>query len=108
MGSTRINDLRRAVWHLRHGGMAQARTFWRRRRLRRHEAHFDAADPMSFDPWVVSKRPPARPTLRVAVILDDFSRAAFEPEWDQVVLTPSGWRDQVEPGIDLPAFGSYP
>ena len=101
MGSTRINDLRRAVWHLRHGGMAQARTFWRRRRLRRHEAHFDAADPMSFDPWVVSKRPPARPTLRVAVILDDFSRAAFEPEWDQVVLTPSGWRDQVEPGIDL-------
>ncbi|WP_285103157.1 glycosyltransferase [Promicromonospora sp. MEB111] len=72
-------------------------------------------DGLTFDPW------PARPTsglaargtaagrdpvggpraLRVGVILDDFSRLAFAPEWDQVPLTPTTWRDELASGLDL-------
>ncbi|MGJ3510060.1 glycosyltransferase family protein [Enemella sp. A6] len=40
--------------------------------------------------------PIARPELRVAVILDDFSRLGFHYEWDQVLITPDGWRAELE------------
>jgi spore maturation protein CgeB len=60
---------------------------------------------MTFDPW------PARPASgddvavprapRVGVILDDFSRMAFAPEWDQVALVPTSWRDDLDAGLDL-------
>ncbi|MFD7021966.1 glycosyltransferase [Promicromonospora sukumoe] len=64
-------------------------------------------DGLTFDPW------PARPVsgardgaagprdLRVGVILDDFSRLAFAPEWHQVALAPKTWRDDVAAGLDL-------
>lgn len=40
--------------------------------------------------------------LRVAAILDDFSRLAFGPEWDVTDLSPTGWFDQLEAsGPDL-------
>ncbi|MFJ3404448.1 glycosyltransferase [Promicromonospora sp. NPDC090134] len=39
--------------------------------------------------------------VRVGVILDDFSRLAFAPEWDQVALTPQTWRDKLATGLDL-------
>jgi spore maturation protein CgeB len=57
-------------------------------------------DPSLFEPWPMQERRPTRPGLRVGVILDDFSRSAFAPEWDQVELRPSAWREQVE-GLDL-------
>ncbi|MGW2092779.1 glycosyltransferase family protein [Promicromonospora sukumoe] len=68
-------------------------------------------DGLTFDPW------PARPMsahaargadgvggprdLRVGVVLDDFSRLAFAPEWHQVVLTPKTWQDDLAAGLDL-------
>lgn len=67
-----------------------------------------SAEGVTFDPWVPLKRPPARPALRVGVVLDDFSRLALRFEWDQVALTPASWRDELDhdrgdgrPGLDL-------
>lgn len=40
-------------------------------------------------------RPPRR-SLRVGVILDEFSELALRWEWAQVPLTPDGWRAQVQ------------
>ncbi|WP_405216956.1 glycosyltransferase [Agrococcus sp. Ld7] len=40
------------------------------------------------------------PTLRVGVILDEFSEAAFKPEWQQHKLLPGEWERQIE-GIAL-------
>ena len=94
-------DLRKALWHLRRGGLRQLRTFLSRRSIRRAQVRGDAVDPTAFEPWPVPGRAPRRPGLRVGVILDDFSRMAFAPEWDQVVLRPSSWRQQVADGLDL-------
>ncbi len=98
----RLASLRTVAWHLRHGGVHQAATHLRRRR---------AAGPvgrggwftkhgLTFDPWQVPDRAPAR-DLRVGVILDDFSRLALAPEWQQVLLKPSTWREQLAAGLDL-------
>jgi spore maturation protein CgeB len=113
-----VRRLRRALWHLRHGGVDQLRTYLRRQRVPM-AAQLGGArqtrNGLTFDPW------PARPVsglaargtatvrdavggprdLRVGVILDDFSRLAFAPEWDQVALTPETWRDDLAAGLDL-------
>jgi spore maturation protein CgeB len=92
--------MRTALWHLRHGGVAQARTHLRRQRRSRHLPGdgelLDAGGHLMFEPWSVLDRAPRRPGLRVAVILDDFSLSAFSHEWDQVEVTPSTWRSQLE------------
>ena len=99
MAST-MRRMRTALWHLRHGGVAQARTHLRRQRRSRHLPGdgelLDAGGHLMFEPWSVLDRAPRRPGLRVAVILDDFSLSAFSHEWDQVEVTPSTWRSQLE------------
>lgn len=35
---------------------------------------------------------------RVAVIVDDFTGAGIDPEWETIHLTPHGWRGQMEDG----------
>lgn len=57
-------------------------------------------DGLVFAPWTLPQRPPAR-ALKVGVILDDFSRLAFGYEWEQVLLKPSSWREQLDGGLDL-------
>ncbi|MEK8227729.1 hypothetical protein NKG05_18915 [Oerskovia sp. M15] len=97
--------MRRALWHLRHGGVSQLQSFLRRRRVQSpgtgRGGYFTRAG-LTFDPWDFSDRRPSRPDLRVGVILDDFSRLAFAFEWEQVLLKPSSWRQTLsdEP-IDL-------
>lgn len=39
--------------------------------------------------------PVTRPDLTVAVILDPFSELAFRYEWDQLLVTPGGWREEL-------------
>ncbi|GAA1731048.1 glycosyltransferase [Isoptericola hypogeus] len=93
---------RKALWHLRHGGVPQLRTFLRRRRVLGDQprgAGRMTRRGLTFDRWVLPERPPAR-TVRVGVILDDFSRLAFGYEWEQVLLEPSSWREQLD-GLDL-------
>ncbi|WNB85204.1 glycosyltransferase [Cellulomonas sp. ATA003] len=96
----RVADLRRALWHLRTGGVPQLRTWAARRRGARPAPDVDAArdrdGALTFAPWPRPDRPPRRPDLRVAVILDDFSRLALRYEWDQVAVQPSSWRETLE------------
>ncbi|HLM20674.1 MAG TPA: glycosyltransferase [Propionibacteriaceae bacterium] len=40
--------------------------------------------------------PVARPDLPVAVILDPFSELAYRYEWNQIMITPYGWRPRLE------------
>lgn len=104
---SRLKHWRRSFWHLRHGGVRQ----WRAHRSRQRAAtaspdtslaRTDADGRLIFPPYPRPQRSPARPGLRVGVILDEFSLQAFSYEWDQVVLTPRDWRKQVaDRPIDL-------
>lgn len=91
-----MRELRTALWHLRTGGIAQVRTWDRRRRLLPAgalRARRGRDGGLRFEPQPALERPPRRPALRVAVVLDDFSRSALRPEWDQVEVQPSSWRE---------------
>lgn len=44
----------------------------------------------------IPQGPVERPDLRVAVILDPFSEMAFRYEWDQALITPTGWQAELE------------
>lgn len=99
----RLQTARKALWHLRHGGVGQLRTFLRRRRIFGDHTELGARstrDGLAFDAWNLPQRPPAR-TVKVGVVLDDFSRLAFGYEWEQVLLKPSSWRDPLDAGLDL-------
>jgi spore maturation protein CgeB len=90
--------MRKALWHLRHGGPAQVREF-----IHRQHAHGagtltgqarTSRHGLTYDPWPIPEQGPAR-AVRVGVILDDFSLLALRYEWDQVLLRPSTWREQI-------------
>lgn len=105
---THPSEWRRALWHLRTSGLGGYRAY---RRRMRHEAldpsprsHlFQSSDgTLSFVEWPLPDRLPARADLRVAVILDDFSRLALGYEWHQIAVTPDTWRQVlVEDPVDL-------
>ena len=99
---SRFRGLRTTLWHLRHGGIDQVRAHLRRRRATGPVGRggWFTKDGLTFEPWAIPDRAPARP-LRVGVILDDFSRMAFAPEWEQVLLKPSTWREDLDAGLDL-------
>lgn len=65
----------------------------------------DSRRSVTFDPWPPPRgsrnSEPSTSVARVGVILDDFSRSAFAPEWEQVALTPETWRDELTAGLDL-------
>lgn len=101
--------MRAQFWHLRKGGIRQ----WKRHRARVRAQGGQARPPALQPPaqaavrgrpvpdWPFPDRPPRR-DLRVGVILDQFSATALRWEWQQVELTPSGWREQVAaPPIEL-------
>ncbi|MDO8149351.1 glycosyltransferase [Isoptericola sp. b515] len=93
---------RKAAWHLRRGGPDQVRVFLRRRRiLGDHAPQGDTTtgSGLAYEPWTTPDRAAAR-SLRVGVVLDDFSRLAFGDEWHQVALEPSTWTEQLD-GLDL-------
>ncbi|WP_318241922.1 glycosyltransferase family protein [Arthrobacter pullicola] len=50
---------------------------------------------LSFNPMVVGA-PEPRSEITAAVILDDFSLMAFGYEWNQTVLSRSGWAEQID------------
>ncbi|MHA3948217.1 glycosyltransferase family protein [Cellulomonas bogoriensis] len=100
-----MTDARRALWHLRKGGVGQLRTWARRQGVTQQPSvagYRDGDGHLTFAPWPIPDRDPTRPDLRVAVILDDFSRLAFRFEWDQVEIQPSTWRQTLETNpVDL-------
>ncbi len=83
----RSQDLRRLLWHVRRGGLGQARRHLTRRRLdaaRLEGSVHLGPDGLEVPPWPLPERAPRRPDLRVGVVLDDFSTLAYRYEWDQV------------------------
>ena len=105
-----VENLRKAAWHLRSGGIGQLRTWHRRQRAmstNKMSAKNITASPAgakndtkdrqltfpAFDyPSVVARRD----DLTVAVILDNFSAKAFAYEWNLVFLAKDRWREQLE------------
>lgn len=115
-----LQDARRIMWHLRHGGIQQLRIHLRRRRLGLLDdlpstpvSTSDSSQPLSglagktpsnapagyalnFLPGRVSLKSPTFADLTVATILDEFSHSAWSHEFTAVPVTPKGWRGQVE------------
>lgn len=97
-----LNDARTGAWHLREGGFAQLRQWQRRRRSTARNPTISKAASLldRYSPVPVSHRPPTFASVRVGVILDDFSALAFAYEWTTVPLSRHGWRDQLD-GLDF-------
>jgi len=94
-----LDDARKALWHVRHGGLTGLRTWSRRRGITALPSlvgHVGRNGMLTFAPWPVEARTPVRPGLRVAAILDDFSRTALHYEWDQVEIQPTTWQAVLE------------
>lgn len=100
-----IHRARTGMWHLRTGGVSQFREWQKRRRI----AALNPAAPTpeqtgrslkdTFPPInPPADREPVFGSLRVGVILDDFSALAFQYEWDTVALSRTRWEEQI---IDL-------
>ncbi|MFW0121456.1 glycosyltransferase family protein [Rothia sp. CCM 9419] len=113
-----INYVRRAAWHLRTGGRKQLRAFTTRQHVVKGadaRPHITRSSPLKtlfsgknqhlrldfpeFSSPI--ERTPTFNEYRVAVILDDFSAAAWGYEFNTVALDPSTWEEQLNTGIDL-------
>ena len=102
-------DLRTQLWHLRHGGVSQWRTYRRRASLpagtsagavvtgnRAVAPQEERGGTVSFAPQAWPDREPVRADITAAVVLDDFSLRAFQYEWNQVELTRANWRAELD------------
>lgn len=93
-----VTQVRRALWHLRHGGFDALRRHRARERAARTGqpravARSSARGGVDFEPWQLPEPTPRRPSLRVATILDDFSGLAFSYEWESVPLSRKSWKE---------------
>ncbi|MGV0111678.1 glycosyltransferase family protein [Arthrobacter sp. CP30] len=101
--------LRRGFWHLRRGGVRQLQAWSRRERAQqRHLVPGGVRGAegawlghgrrrhLTFAPTSSVARTARRSELRVGVILDEFSSAAFAFEWTIIPLDPRRWLEQCE------------
>ncbi len=106
-----LTSVRRAIWHLRKGGFRQVHEWSVRQRSERQFASPASARGvegqwvgrgtrrrLSFAPETTQRRGPRRAGLRVGVILDEFSAAAFHHEWTLVPLAPTTWEAECRVG----------
>ena len=95
-------ELRRALWHLRHSGLAGLREHLRRRRAtawaRPRRWASRRRDQTSFPDWPLPspKETGPRHDVTVGVIADEFTALALSYEWRAVPLTPTGWCEQLD------------
>lgn len=105
----RLANLRRSVWHFRRGGRQQVLNYLDRSRVERDESglgHLRGAEAgwrgwgrrrhLVFRQVDVGRVAPRNPNIRVGIIMDDFSAAAFSCEWSVVPLESQTWRRQLE------------
>lgn len=96
----RLDRWRRSLWHLRTGGLAGLRRFRVRQLPNGSVAGGVRAvvgtTGLTFPVWPLPQAPVRRRDLRVAVVLDEFSRLALDHEWQQVPVTPEDWRSRLE------------
>lgn len=95
-------DARAGVWHLRKGGISQFRQWQQRRGTDSRNPRISDAESLleRYQPFEPAPRAPAFTSVRVGVILDDFSALAFAYEWITIPLSRKGWRDQLR-GLDF-------
>ncbi len=99
---------RRALWHARQGGMGQVKSYLHRSTAERDEASLSGVRGaegawrglgrgrhLIFREAAVDVAQPRNPQLRVGIIMDDFSAAAFSAEWTIVALRPDSWEQQL-------------
>jgi len=99
-----VSKVRKAAWHLRHGGFRQLHE-WRSRQKASsglsvgHAGGTLRVGPkgktLSFAPYEFSATAPRRDDITVGVILDDFSARAFAFEWNIVTLRRNSWREDL-------------
>ncbi|MET1086854.1 MAG: glycosyltransferase [Arthrobacter sp.] len=100
---------RRALWHARQGGMRQVRSYLHRSSSERDESSlggvrgsegawrgFGRNRRLTFRQAVTPVQAPRHPELRVGIIMDDFSAAAFAAEWTVVAISPHSWKEQLQ------------
>lgn len=106
---SQFDRARKGFWHLRKGGIRQFIKWKRRSRyyhfvttplnLKNSDDSVNASRYPSVQPI---ERPKSFPGLKVGVILDEFSLRAWTPEFETVLVTPDGWRDElVDDPIDM-------
>ena len=101
-----IDEARRALWHLRNGGITQLREWARRRSIEHRTDPSRFGEHSSVEKYlgvnlpdtVVSSGNTRQKSLRVAVILDEFSAKAWSPEWNCVAIMPSTWEKELNEG----------
>lgn len=103
-----VEELRKAAWHFRAGGIRQVQTWHKRQRalnVSKAAAKNVAARPaaaktgkqqLTFPAFEYPSVPSRRDDLTVAVILDNFSAKAFAYEWNLVFLTKDRWLQQLQ------------
>lgn len=113
-----VKKLRRALWHFRHGGIAQLNRFLEFEERKRLEQSTDEADARrllqierverrGFDPLDFAEYTPnpqwKKPYghIKVGVILDDFSHLAWGEEFTTVSLLPDTWREELDRSFDF-------
>lgn len=96
-----MGNARRLLWHVRRGGVAQARKYLHNVRFGARRTVKVVRDHKGIDvaAWEWPERPPVR-DVTALVIADDFTLASFRYEWRQVQASPTSWHEQLE-GIDL-------
>lgn len=97
------DDVRKALWHFRKGGIRQFREWMRRSRA--IDAGYTSRNFNSDVEKLLGLRLPTQDvgsylrvgsTLNVAVILDDFSMKAWTPEWNVTAVSPESWARQLD------------
>lgn len=99
---------RRALWHARQGGASQVKSYLHRSTADRDEASLSGVRGaegawrglgprrhLIFRGAPVDRGVPRNAEVRVGIIMDDFSAAAFAAEWNVVALSPEGWEQQL-------------
>ncbi|WP_041648675.1 glycosyltransferase family protein [Glutamicibacter arilaitensis] len=97
-------ELRRALWHLRTGGISQLREWYERETYTARSNGIRGSRASSLEnelglqfPVMVSEdRHRPVPVTNVAVILDDFSAKAWAPEWNCTFITPESWKQDLK------------
>ncbi|MGP9817199.1 glycosyltransferase family protein [Glutamicibacter sp. 363] len=99
-----LGEFRKALWHLRQGGPRQVQEWYRRSNYESRAGGFNRSFQTDIEMTLGLQLPtvafePAQgyeATLKVAVILDDFSARAWGPEWDCTFITPADWKEHLE------------
>lgn len=101
-----IGEVRKALWHLRNGGLEQLREWAKRRSYEHRTGSFQHGLLSDVEKTIGIRLPDTlvptgsaqRKSLKVAVILDDFSAKAWSPEWNCVFIKPNTWAEELAKG----------